>query len=410
MSAKVFLKWFICLLALAGFLFQVFHISLVYFSFRSTTRTSILIPFTLAQHKTALCIRYRDVLNWSNLTKQTSARMTKVDRSFTAKAGLQGVMNDESKLTLKQIFDYTPKAEDIIDSCMFRPDDFDIEIHEKDYCTQKFRVNRYFTQEMICYNISEINDKPIRRRAATLSSFYSHRIYEIIFGKMFETANVVHVISYLEGDPIISREFAAINLDLFFQGVKRTNFLLYASSDYYVRSLEPPYETKCQHREWMERFDCYHECIMKKLSGKYSRAPTWEIFREHPRYYDLKPLSVLELRNKSLRAEVIQVNDWCYNRCLFTPCFYVFTKTATKVGRRSNAVLGIAYVTPNDPDTEITVVPVMVFIDFFTYICSCFGTWFGLSFMSFKGCRRMFLRKKKQILSRTQTWMTRLRM
>lgn len=47
-------------------------------------------------------------------------------------------------------------------------------------------------------------------------------------------------------------------------------------------------------------------------------------------------------------------------------------------------------------------VPVMTFIDYFSLMCACFGTWFGLSFLSLNPFRRLKRKKCKRHIITSQ--------
>lgn len=411
MKVKLIVRCAITCLASIGFVTQVLQISLIYFSFRTTTKTTVVIPDELAKHRVAFCVRYRDVLDYKRLEAETNIRITDIagNSSLTAKQILEVSMEDESKLTLKQIFDYTPKGDEIIDSCMFRPDASDIRIEEGKQCREEFTVTRFTTRELICYNISEVSgstreNRIVIRRSVTQSTFFGHKVYEIVFSEALNNASNIQIISFHGENPVNSREFAAINNELFYDGEKRNNFFLFSPSDFYVTTLKPPFDTKCIDKAPKFQLYCYHHCITNAF-WKHSRAPMWDIFREEERqYHNLSPLSILDLRDPKMKYVMKRDGVFCKKKCYFTSCQYDFTKTSTLLGIRSNIALGIAYVTPNDPDTHISAEPRMIFIDFFTYVCSCFGTWFGLSFLSLIQCSKYFLKKKSHCHRRPVTW------
>ena len=314
----------------------------------------------------------------------------------------------EGSLSLKQIFNYTPAPETMISSCMIRPHDFLIKLGAGLECLNYFSITRFFTQDMVCYNIKQIRSSKLPRTRVTTASFYRNAIYEVDFSHEFTPAKSIHVIGYSNGDvrPWVSREYSSTIADLIDNEVKKYNYIWSRTSSVDIIRLEPPYDTKCVNRgEWIMYY-CYHECLVHSLMPT-GMAATWEMYMESEGY-DLKPLPTIDLENRTLYDEVTSKSRVCRNRCMFIACSEGHTKTMTLSGWRTNCFktdatpLKFAYVTPIETDTEIRSLPNMRPIDFFVYICSCISTWFGLSFVSLWRLKKYFIlyRQRKRYRER----------
>ena len=96
---------------------------------------------------------------------------------------------------------------------------------------------------------------------------------------------------------------------------------------------------------------------------------------------ELYPIASSRHTNASINDLLVKTDADCKRRCVFFPCSIDFTRTALIVKTRGNKY-SVALMTPNQPHTRLTSLPSMSFIDFFSLLSSCVGTWFGVSFLS----------------------------
>lgn len=390
------LKTFVYLLALIGCLFQVFQVSLVYFAYTTATKIALITPLMIKNNNLSLCVRYTDVLNTRLLKKDTG-----IEFPYTGgnrEVAFETIKSTEGLLTLGQIFKYTPLSDTIINSCIVRPDDNDVLLLNKDGCMNNFTITRYFSQNLMCYNIEQSYAPMIYRSSVTTASLKRHIVYQLEFGESFATVKSVHATCYTGFVPWTSREHSSKAPDLIVYGSRKANILNVRSHGYRFYKLPAPYDTKCRRIDSEFPNFCYHRCITKKLQPL-GKAATWEIYVEGSNDH-LKPLSTAELND--IQVEIFKNSDDCHEICDITTCFSAHTSTITTSGWKElgkKSVMAVAYNSPIDPDIQITSMAKMEFIEFIVYVCSCIGIWFGLSFMSFYRLRKMtvtFMNRKKR--------------
>lgn len=258
----------------------------------------------------------------------------------------------------------------------------------------------------MCYNISQIDPPKLRRQWITQSTYYRNTLWQLIFSKKLYSGNILYIISFSGSAPYTSRDYSQGLPALFVDGVKRSNFILFTPSDVTVQKLAPPYDTACVDMSVEQMSDCYFECIMSALSP-YNRIPTWEMIREDQDVdLNVRPLSHQDGQNMTFRNMVRHMQMKC-GTCKRVACRSSYSQTTSRAAKATNISLAISNTASTEPDANIQVIPTMHFIDFFTYICSCFGTWFGLSCMSLMSLvnvvkRKWFRMKRESRLSRQQ--------
>ena len=94
---------------------------------------------------------------------------------------------------------------------------------------------------------------------------------------------------------------------------------------------------------------------------------------------------------------IARIKDACDASCHSMPCADEYTRTKTSFSRLGKMHLGFALMSPQEPDVETSVQPTMSFIEFFSFVCSCFGTWFGLSFLSLESLLRRRHRMRMKV-------------
>lgn len=96
----------------------------------------------------------------------------------------------------------------------------------------------------------------------------------------------------------------------------------------------------------------------------------------------LRLTSLHDSMNRTVKYLLQVGHRICYKRCIGTPCELTFTRSSASVSKISDVALALWSMTASNPDVRVTTVERISFIDFFTFVCSCFGTWFGVSFLS----------------------------
>ena len=145
-------------------------------------------------------------------------------------------------------------------------------------------------------------------------------------------------------------------------------------------SLPSPYDTKCI--ESFDQDDCNSQCLKQELGSELNRVP-FSVFVDN-KYQNLKQINPEDMSNERLTNLLWQLEQKCWEKCTFTPCFQIvsFTDLINYYNSRDKARLKIISMVPKRPTLIISSIPATTKTDFLLYICNCFGIWFGLSFMT----------------------------
>ena len=390
-ALKYTFRKLLLVLSMIGFSYQVIQVSRQYFDYKTTIRTEFVSQKQLTKHDIALCIRYNDILDLDRLKKETGIEVLRL----TGNESLALAIAMEKLLTVKQIFDYTPNGRDLIEGCIYRPDDWDMRLGSADDCNKLFRVRRFVTQERMCYQVTDTNEFPLNRDAVSLSTFSPLTVYMVFFGHRLRQANMVSVIAFTGNLPLVSRQYSSPAEYFFAEKLVRVSNCISATpSDIQIISLERPYDTGCVNVQEAAQYLCDFECLVKSMS-RYNRLPAWHLVYEDLDSGDRKLNSLTDSRNATMQKWLINILDACYNDCFtHTPCDLSYTRTQASVSKLGIRSLLLQSLVPPDPDIVVTANARMSFIDFFTFMSSCFGTWFGVSFLSLDRFWRHGDRKK----------------
>jgi hypothetical protein len=379
------MKILLIILSMIGFVIQVTQVSRQYFKYTTTTVVTFVRPHTVKNHPVAVCIRYSDILDKDALFKETGIRMRPL-------AWLQDAIEDEDKLTIRQVMDYTPAAEHVIDSCFYRPDRWLLTTGSGRECHKRFNVSKFYTGELICYKIEEMRDIPIDTAGVTKATFKTLLVFEVEFTPVFTQSRVAYVIMFLGTVPYKSRENIAFIPPLKVPGSNQSIYnTLYATpADTRVKLLPAPYDTNCTKIDSEVKFTCKKSCLIQKYK-LLNRAPTFELLTLR---HDLKPLTTKDLMNQTIKQQADKYLNECVHQCDFTPCLIEFSHTTVLPHLRPRIGFSVASVIAFLPDTHTRAQAKMSFIDYFSFICTCIGAWFGISFLTLDPSR--WLGKRKQ--------------
>lgn len=359
--------------SVVGFTAQVIQVSILYFGYRTTTQVKIQTPADITTHAVALCIRYIDIVNREALKKDTGLE-------FRPLIELRDGIEQEDLLTVEQVFKYTPHEDALLSECFTRPDEWRYSFRNGPDCYNVFNVSRFMTLEYMCYRVSERIETNLTVLSVTHASFQQYKIYEIKLGPTLRSTVLVIPIVYSDGYPFLSRDYTSplpqlrvSRLDNF-----TYNVLHVFPSDFLFFRLPPPFDTLCH--EAVQGYDryCNKECLIKEF-GKFDRVPGFEML-EHP--YKLKVFSVKDLNDTSLLRKATDSFLRCRKKCFYTPCQDKFSSTTSRVMKDGGMDIKLSLLTSINPNIIIIAQATMVFIEYFSFVTGCFGTWFGWSFLS----------------------------
>ena len=386
------------LLSVAGFAWQIIVVSIAYFGYKTTTSVKFALQSTWTEQAATLCVRYRDVLDRGRISAETGIRITKPRMPNSPEAEKE---DREEKLTVEQIFKYTPDIGKVIRKCV-PPGLHGLADPEKEECYRYFNVTKYFTHEYICYTFRvtpRADDYPLED--FTHSGIRSFIVYQILLSDDF--ADVSSVMMMVYGDngqnPFLSRDYAVRTWARV--GEKRDvadqNFFYLSASGINIQLLEKPYESGCDagHPD-------YSVCLLSCKLQQYAmidRVPGSEILTEP---YRLKPVSKSERSDPVMKTTIGSFDDYCRHQCSYTRCKIDLSVTTLFTTRYFNLSIGISVNTPRQPNLFSKAQPVMTFIEYFSFTMGCFGIWFGISFLSFdprKLCLRKHVNRRRSVVS-----------
>ena len=270
MGALVFdLFTFCCLI------WQLTLILQVYYAYKVTNKTAIFIPRDLDSFDFNICVKFSELLDYDRLKKET-----KRDWSYAGnyKEYLQN-------MTVRELFEYTPKAEDVVAKISFKTLSSSrvMSIKEKD---SNVKVNKYLSSQIL------LHDWPQERRPLDLQNGCS-----FLFCDWIDKEDILYPAS-LKMDAINISLRRRDNIPLgglmispyiyrgYSEKSETSNYSDFSSTHYsmIIHALPPPYETMCYDYEingFIDELDRMERCtinksmaIFKKLSynpGKHGR-------------------------------------------------------------------------------------------------------------------------------------------
>lgn len=369
-------KRLLLILSLIGFAYQTSLVSEEYFRYETTTAIKFVKPNFVKHHTIALCLRYADLLDTKRLFNETGMRYQPPEWK-TGSPEISG-----TRLRVDQIFEYTPAPDQVIESCFNRPKDWQIRNAKSAECNIIFNVTKFFTLEFMCYKIQDELKRKVHLTAVIESEFNALKIFEMTLKKRFADAFLAYPIAYRGTYPFVSREHAHPVPPLKSRPRSNESVIntLYVSPrDMRIQRLPPPYNTRCIPRNGDDPYICMRQCLTKKYTQVLNRVPGTELLRSR---YKLKPLSYEDLQNSSIRKGAQKLRQECEKNCIFTACVVGYTVTHTVTSLRTDASFTLTSLVSLEADARIQTQPQMSAIDYFSFICTSFGWWFGLSFLS----------------------------
>jgi hypothetical protein len=121
------------------------------------------------------------------------------------------------------------------------------------------------------------------------------------------------------------------------------------------------------------------DCLVDNLTKQINRFPFTEM-TDKP--LDYKHVSSYDFENSTTFNVIVKVNDDCLVKCWRPKCFKRFCITSVTALHYGKNKFGFLVEMPQNPSTIIRTFPKVTFLDFFIYIFSAFGLWFGLSVLS----------------------------
>src|SRR4029077_15407918 len=122
----------------------------------------------------------------------------------------KALMNDQSRLTIRQIFDLTPSPETVIAECRFRAEQFKMNMRHRKSCESVLNISKFYMQEFICYSVYLKNITSYDPWEILHSLQYSYVVFQYTFTAEMNRAAELRIMVYTDYLPFMSRDYAQI--------------------------------------------------------------------------------------------------------------------------------------------------------------------------------------------------------
>lgn len=163
-----------------------------------------------------------------------------------------------------------------------------------------------------------------------------------------------------------------------------------------VGLLPPPYSTQCDEYPFHNgsRKICINECIDKYVQGVFGKVP-FNVPRVIP--CDMRPIGGNDISNLTFTRLLDALEKRCEDRCVRMACMDTFyTTNLQKEEKDEFGGVSMHILAPKSAEISVMNKETLTLTDFFVYVTSCFGTWFGLSVLSFQPSSLLVLFREKQ--------------
>ena len=387
------------LFCLIGFLYQILEISIVYFDYKTSTKIVFKLDNKFINPSIIFCVRYPAILDRTKHLKYgilPRYRYNSTER-----------YSDMSKLTIADIFDLTPDASEVILSCEFRENYYQLGLipYNRTECYSLLHVTKYQEGGFICYQFRTTTaDNKFRCAQAALSHNSNKELYFLLLHQRFFASNAIKLISFVPDGknssvlsmPIISRSFYDFKLryasDLP-ETSKQNAFRIWGDM-YSITSLPKPYDTNCVEDKEKGYALCHRRCNIAAFK-RHGYFPSNE--------YTIEPLPMKHLNqeallNETLVQDIKSKSEACLKKCSRRSCNYWYSVTVTETFLYYNKeTIALASTCSNRPSVTIQFLPRITFMEFVMYMSSSLGIWFGISIMSINpfNSRRKCVTKRK---------------
>lgn len=319
------------------------------------------------------CPRYIDLLDYDRVFNETGVKLRRI-KSYKDRRGTEGL------LTIKQIFDYTPSESETVAKCVIRDQrTYKMVEYNQTECFKRLIITKYFTQQYMCYFLVIKDRSLMRMEAITKSTIGAYMVWEIFFTERFATVEHAMAVTSQTTIPTISRHYSStFNIRNLTTGELQSNVISMRSRAITITTLPKPYDTACLDINFNVPIFCHLKCLSDQYV-KFGRAPATELIEEK---LELKPLADRDLKNKSLDEKVEKIKKECRKKCSVNACNAKYGFTLVQLSRDPNYVLSMSELTPLYLDFLASAKPGMVMVEYFSFLMSCFGAWFGMSFLT----------------------------
>ena len=379
-------------LSLSGFVYQVTAISIIYFNYEVDNNISIESSTASPLASSIVYPDYTVCFDTESLIDE------KVINSVTLDETNGPLVN----LTIEQIFKSTPDTNDLIESCVSRrlPGDYTSSSNELDSsstrarmysksdCYKMYEVTKSVFEEHTCYKINPKGEERVKSklRSIVYSGKWSRILYLFYLNdEQFDRVNTIRPLIHPRKtlpyktyaySPWFARRWKSSPRDKYSSKLCEYNSFKSSNMVYKIQRLGPPYESRCFNYSGVSftgQEDCIQKCLLSELMSKLARVP-FTTYIDRP--IRMKQLSMSQLERENV-SRVVQVSDdLCFSKCHRPSCFSQISITSGEAELYST--LRLIVFTPSSPDIIVTEEVAFTLLDYFIYLFSCFGSWWGL--------------------------------
>ena len=383
--------WIICFIGL------IFHASIItkqFFEYPITNSVQMDTPVTVSVPQLSVCFRYSDLLKLDELNSATGMQLEWTKPS-KVKEVIRMVSLIHRNITLKQIFDFTPKADEVYATGLIRyPGTYDFNFITKKAVQRKFMSIKYYFQEFMCYQIifkcdsnCEYNYKQV------ISSLrFSGMAFEFGFNLSFFAGTRSFLVA-IHGDSDNTQSIhMAEQIKRKSRGNKRLDLFQLTYHTIETVRLPAPYASDCwtysdPTNKWYDsQLDCISECLVKETTKVMKRFPfTTLIYETDAQDFNFKVFDTYQdlSLNQSANQTLTLLERKCFTACRRPDCITRLYITNLLGSSFSIGAIRFRINLANYPDISIVNQPMISFYDYLTLVLSCLGVWLGLSLHDF---------------------------
>lgn len=378
-SSSLFVLHYVFLLfCLGGCVYQVITISIDYGQYITTSRVQRWVPTEHQAPNIAVCMRYTDVLDAGRLREEKGLDLDLAQGNETIMQELT------AKLTIADLFEFTPPIDKIFSGCDYRKRGSSLVVSEDgNQCNRIYNVSKFYLQEFICYRFGLTDSPKYNFDAISSSLYFSGMLYQLRLNRtIFRSLEILKLIAFYGDYPSFSAKLAKSTHADFDQ---QTNLSYYNSFTvtftlYETQLLPRPYDTNCNDSDTWTGQDigsaiCLQNCLLQALS-KIKRTPFSGIISDPLK---LSHFSGLDFEDPDKRKLFENENSACRQPCSYRECEFYYTTTDVLKERGSQKELWVKVMITYVPAVKINTDARTSFSEYLIYVCSCLGTWFGLS-------------------------------
>ena len=418
LGARFVFKLILNLFCLAGLVQQIIQTSDVYFHYKTRTVTKIFVTtrvFDPALHTCHRVVDIFDIDRWNQLKRKRFKGLRKTGLQDDVEA----VNQFFREVTIQDMFRFTPSTEDLMIQCHIRrPNEYLYEFNiPKVKCYEFFKISKYFHREFMCYHF-QLTEKVLNNDSYSINEvMFTQSAQSSLFSVILNRTSIRYsdYFTTFAQMPNSNHLYTSGMTDFHWRRINRktfnaeNNFFTVTYHTARIKMQPTPYETRClDFGKDKCYYDGYYECLNQVLSQKISQVVvSYPIYDENLRNKLLLPSG-----NQTSRQAFFEAERECYER------LGPFEDTCDMSGTISSpSARGATYTNsllielswPKSLGFEIIHEPIMNFIDFFVYIFSAFGTWYGFSFFGFASIIQEKISNKRSKVSFSQSFVNRVK-